>query len=253
MDSDKLLNLAVSLGCLLAESGAEISRVEESVYRLLNAYGGEGAQVFAIPSCLIVSLTAEDGRPVTRMRRIGAHGTDIELLEACNALCRRLCRTAPPLAEARALVDRLPGSCRRHRPATVLLGYAAAPAFFCPLFGGGFWDALSALFCGLVVGACLLFGDKWLGRNSFLRTLVCSGVASLLSLLLVRAGLGRNVDVVTIGVLMLLVPGVALTNAMRDLVAGDTYSGLSRTAEAILIATGIALGAAVGLGVGQIL
>ena len=34
MDSDKLLNLATSLGCLLAESGAEISRVEESVYRL---------------------------------------------------------------------------------------------------------------------------------------------------------------------------------------------------------------------------
>ena len=38
MDSDKLLNLATSLGCLLAESGAEISRVEESVYRLLQAY-----------------------------------------------------------------------------------------------------------------------------------------------------------------------------------------------------------------------
>ena len=30
MDSDKLLNLATSLGCLLAESGAEISRVEET-------------------------------------------------------------------------------------------------------------------------------------------------------------------------------------------------------------------------------
>ena len=40
MDSDKLLNLATELGCLLAESGAEISRVEESVYRLLRAYQG---------------------------------------------------------------------------------------------------------------------------------------------------------------------------------------------------------------------
>ena len=229
MDSDKLLNLATELGCLLAESGAEISRVEESVYRLLRAYQGEDAQVFAIPSCLIVSLKAEDGRPTTRMRRIRSHGTDIELLEACNALCRELCRTAPPLDEA------------------------MAPAFFCPLFGGGIWDALSAFFCGLVVGACLLFGGKWLGSNSFLRTLVCSGIASLLSLLLVRAGLGSNVDLVTIGVLMLLVPGVALTNAMRELVAGDTYSGLSRTAEAILIAMGIALGSAVGLGIGQIL
>ena len=253
MDPDKLLNLAVSLGCLLAESGAEISRVEESVCRLLNAYGGRDAQVFAIPSCLIVSLTAEDGRPVTRMRRIGAHGTDIELLEACNALCRRLCRAVPPVDEAQRQVDGLPETCRRHRPAAILLGYAAAPAFFCPLFGGGFRDALSALLCGLAVGTCLLFGERWLGHNSFLRTLVCSGVASLLSLLLVRSDLGRSVDVVTIGVLMLLVPGVALTNAMREFVAGDTYSGLSRTAEAILIATGIALGAAVGLGVGQIL
>ena len=211
MDSDKLLNLATSLGCLLAESGAEISRVEESVYRLLQAYQGKDAQVFAIPSCLIVSLMAEDGRPVTRMRRISAHGTDLELLESCNALCRQLCRTVPPL------------------------------------------DSLSAFFCGLVVGTCLLFGGRWLGSNSFLRTLVCSGIASLLSLLLVRAGLGNNVDLVTIGVLMLLVPGVALTNAMREIVAGDTYSGLSRTAEAILIATGIALGAAVGLGIGYIL
>ena len=151
------------------------------------------------------------------------------------------------------MVDRLPASCRRHRPATVLLGYGIAPAFFCPLFGGGFWDSLSAFFCGLVGGTCLLFGGRWLGSNSFLRTLVCSGIASLLSLLLVRAGLGNNVDLVTIGVLMLLVPGVALTNAMREIVAGDTYSGLSRTAEAILIATGIALGAAVGLGIGYIL
>ena len=40
---------------------------------------------------------------------------------------------------------------------------------------------------------------------------------------------------------------------MREFVAGDTYSGLSRTAEAILIAAGIALGAAVGLGIGQLL
>ena len=253
MNSDKLLNLAVELGCTLAVSGGEIYRVEESVYRLLRAYGGVDAQVFAIPSCLIVSLMAEDGRPVTRMRRIPPHGSDMELLELANGLCRRLCREIPPLEEAQALVAGLPSRCRRHRPLTTLLGYGLAPAFFTPLFGGGFWDGLSAFFCGLVIGLCLMYGEKWLGSNSFLRTLVCSGIASLLSLLLVRAGLGVHVDLVTIGVLMLLVPGVALTNAMREIMAGDTYSGLSRTAEAILIATGIALGSAVGLGIGQIL
>lgn len=253
MECDKLLNLTMELGCSLMVSGAEIYRVEESVRRLLSAYGGEDAQVFAIPNCLIVSLRAADGHPVTRMRRIPAHGTDLELLELCNALCRRLCQQTPPLEEALEEVERLRSSCRTYGPAQRLLGYAMAPAFFTPLFGGGLRDSLCALLCGLAVGVCLLYGGKWMGKNSFLRTVVCSAVASLTAFLLVRWGFGVSVDLITIGTLMLLVPGVALTNAMWELVEGDTYSGLSRTAEAILVATGIALGAAMGLGLGGLL
>ena len=49
---------------------------------------------------------------------------------------------------------------------------------------------------------------------------------------------------------MLLVPGVPLTNAMREILAGDIYSGLSRAAEAILTAAAIALGVAVGIALG---
>jgi uncharacterized membrane protein YjjP (DUF1212 family) len=127
-----------------------------------------------------------------------------------------------------------------------------AAAFFTPLFGGGLRDALCACVCGVVVGGCLLFGRRLIGSNGFFRTVTCSAVASLLALVLVRLGLGVSVDTVTIGTLMLLVPGVALTNAMREIMAGDVVSGLSRTAEAILVATAIALGAAVGLGIGQI-
>ena len=50
---------------------------------------------------------------------------------------------------------------------------------------------------------------------------------------------------------MVLVPGMALTNAMREIMAGDTISGLSRTADAILIGTAIALGSAVGAAIGR--
>lgn len=136
MECDKLLNLAMDLGCSLMKSGAEIYRVEESVYRLLAAYGGEDAQVFAIPSCLIISLRAADGHPVTRMRRIPAHGTDIELLERCNALCRSLCKTVPPLESAQEQAAGLQPQCRTYRPAQTMLGYGLAPAFFTLLFGG---------------------------------------------------------------------------------------------------------------------
>ena len=135
----------------------------------------------------------------------------------------------------------------------MLLGYGTAPAFFAPLFGGGLRDLACAFLCGLAVGLCLLYGGKFIGANSFFRTAVCSAVAAFLALALVEAGLGESVDVVTISTLMVLVPGVALTNAMREIMAGDTFSALSRTADAILVASAIALGAAAGQALGGLL
>ena len=216
--------------------------------RLLRAYGVASPEVFTVPKCIIVSIATPEGHPITRMRRIAGHGTDIELLERCNDLCRRLCVQTPPLEEAQGLLDALPG--RSYAPRQVLLGYGIAPAFFSPLFGGGVGDTLSALMGGLAVGFCLLYAGRFIGSNSFFRTAICSAVASLVSLMLVRLGLGRSVDTVTISVLMVLVPGVALTNAMREIMAGDIISGLSRAADSILTAAAIAIGTAVGLAIG---
>lgn len=250
MNYEKLLNMAAELGYQLMYSGAEIYRVEESARRLLRAYGLEAPEVFAIPNCLIVSVSTPEGQPVTRMRRVPAHGTDIELLERCNGLCRRLCAEVPPLDEAQEAVAALRSAIPRYSPRQILLGYGVAPAFFAPLFGGGPRDMACSFFCGLAVGLCLLYGGKFLGANSFFRTAVCSAAAAFLALILVEAGLGQSVDVVTISTLMVLVPGVALTNAMREIMAGDTFSALSRTADAILVASSIALGAAAGQALG---
>ena len=247
MDYDKLLNVAVELGCQLMSSGAEIYRVEESMQRLLQAYGLDSPEVFAIPSCVIVSVTTPEGHPITRMRRIGAHGTDIEKLERCNDLCRHLCVQSPPVEEAQARLEALSGNVPQYAHWKVLLGYGIAPAFFSPLFGGGFADSVCAMVGGLAVGFCLLYAKKIIASNGFFRTVICSTVASLVSLMLVRWGLGQSVDTVTISVLMVLVPGVALTNAMREIMAGDMISGLSRAAESILTAAAIAIGSAVGL------
>ena len=61
MDYDRLLNLTTDLGYQLMASGAEIYRVEESMHRVLNAYGLERPEVFAIPNCIIVSVTTPQG------------------------------------------------------------------------------------------------------------------------------------------------------------------------------------------------
>ena len=253
MDYDKLLNMATDLGYQLMSSGAEIYRAEESVYRLLRAYGLEHPQVFAIPNALIVSVTTPQGHPITRMSRIPSHGTDIERLERCNDLCRRLCFEPMPLDEAQAQISALSKGVKTYHPGLVLLGYAMGAACFAPLFGGCLKDSIAACLCGLIVGLCIMYGGRLIGSNSFFRTVICSAVASLSALLVCRMGIGHDVDKVTIGVLMLLVPGAALTNAMREIMAGDILSGISRIAEVILLASASALGAMVGLWIGQVL
>jgi len=250
---DGLLNLCAEMGRQLMESGAEIYRVEDSILRLMHAYQVPDAQVFVIPNCMIVGLTPPDGHPVTRLCRIPDHGTDIGRLEACNDLCRRLCRDVPPLDQAQREVAAIPRQFPQYTKRLVLLGYFLGPASFTLFFGGGLLDTLCGGLCGLVIGLFLVLLKNKIGPNAFFRTLITACVSSLTALILVRLGVGQSVDAITIGALMLLVPGVPLTNAMREVMAGDIISGIAHLAESLLTATAIALGTGVGLALGRLL
>ena len=73
----------------LAAAGAETFRIEETMRRVLAAYGIE-CETFAIPNCVMVSLEADNGKPLMIMKRVGFHGNDLESVEKLNALARRI-------------------------------------------------------------------------------------------------------------------------------------------------------------------
>ena len=241
LDYDALLRLTAEVGYRLQVNGAEIYRVEESMQRILRAYGAWSGEVFAIPSCIIVSLTTPEGQPITRIRRIPAHGTDLEQLEAYNDLCRVLCESCPELSMADALLTRLESGCRHFSPAGELVGYFMATGAFSLFFGGNWRDGLCGGLCGMAVGLCLSFMTR-MGSNLFFKSIAGAAVSGVLALLLAWAGLGQHLDSIIIGALMALVPGTLFTYAMRDIMAGDLMAGISKAAEALLIGAAIALG-----------
>jgi len=247
LDYDKLLCLTAEIGYQLMESGAEIYRVEESMNRLLEAYGVTTGEVFAIPNCIIASLTTATGHALTQIRRMKAHGTDVDQLERYNDLCRRLCREAPPIEQALALVAETARQRRQWSLPTQLAGYFLGCGAFALFFGGNGRDMLCGGLCGVVIGLCMYFTAHW-GANPFFRTIAASAVSALCAEILTAVGLGAHLDQIIIGALMALVPGIALTNAMRDVMAGDMVSGISKVAEALLIGGAIALGTALSLG-----
>ena len=98
MDYNTLLDLVTDLGYELAMAGAETFRVEESIKRVMAAYDVE-AEVFAIPNYLMVSIIDDQGRPITRMRRIGSHGNNLDAVEKYSNLSRAFCNRTPDPAE----------------------------------------------------------------------------------------------------------------------------------------------------------
>ena len=60
-------------------------------------------------------------------------------------------------------------------------------------------------------------------------------------------GIGDHVDKIMIGGIMLLIPGIAMTNSIRDMLIGDIVTGLLRFVNSVLIAGAIACGFALPL------
>ena len=242
MDYYLLTDLAATMGYHLAMSGAETFRVEDTIHRILRAYGVE-CEVFAIPNCVSVSLEAANGKPLMLMRRIGFHGNDLEKLEKLNELSRRICAEKPEVDEAMAWLHQTLAACRTYRTGIFYLGNMLVGLGFCLVFGGTLRDCLWAGVMGLIIGLVTRFMDRQ-EANPFFSTILASCLMALPAY--AAAGLGwlNNPDAAIIGALMILVPGLLITNSMRDIIYGDTNSGVVRIVQVFLSAFAIALGTA---------
>ncbi len=84
--------------------------------------------------------------------------------------------------------------------------------------------------------------------NNVLSNVVCSMVGGYIAVLALRMGLGDSFDKIAIGNIMLLIPGIQLTNSLRDMIGGDTVSGILRLCNALLGSVAIAIGFALAGG-----
>lgn len=243
MDYNTILNLVVDLGYELSISGAETFRIEDSMARIAASYGIK-AEVFSIPNYLIVSMLTEDGHPITRMRRIGYHGNNLDAVEKLNALSRRICSEHPAPETAMQWLEQVRNAIPYYSLPVYILGHFLGALGFSLLFGCGSTDMVMSGLCGVLGGLLNRFMDK-MKVNPFFETIFSAFSMALLAYGLNTHGLVQNVNSVVIGALMILVPGLLFTNAMRDIIYGDTNSGITRFVQVLLISMGMALGTAV--------
>lgn len=234
------LNTVCDIAEQMLKSGAEVHRVEESLTRMCVAVGAVRADVFIITSSIVVTAYADDERSFTETRRIKNIGTDMEKLHRLNDLSRRICSGGMALEEIRAEYDKILSQ-KAYPLWLEFAAFALIGGSFALFFGGGPIEGLLAALIGLVLRAVTLFSDKT-GMGRIFCRFACSFVLTMLSYIFLKFGIISSVDNIIIGNIMVLIPGIGLTNSLRDLFVGDSIAGLLRLIEAVLITLAIVAG-----------
>lgn len=239
MNELDIINHINTIGCLLLKHGAEIYRVEESLVRMYEGLGYKDVEVFAVPTYFTVSLTLKDGTPYHTSKRSRSNRVHLDYLFALNNLVRQISNNELTFAEIDATIKKITSE-KLNLP-YILIGYIVSAAMFCVFFGGGIKEMLVSAVIGYVLYYFIYLLER-LNINSIVRTILSSIVLASIATIAFRCHLIQNTQSIITGTLMLLVPGIAITNSLRDIMSGDFVSGVSRMAEAILIAASIAIG-----------
>lgn len=234
------LLLAMNAGRILLENGAEISRVEETVDRICRHYGLKSASAFILSNGIFLTSGSEEDAQFARVQFIPNNNTNLNRVAEVNQLSRQIEQNQFTLSQAQAELERIESI--PDVPARIQIPVAGiSAACFSVMFGGGFRDAM----CCVVIGSLLYVYLLYLGKPRFSR-IVCNILGSawvtFLCILGYKLNLGRHLEAMMIGCIILMMPGVPFTNAIRDMAEGDYISGSVRMLDAVLVFLCIAMG-----------
>lgn len=252
MDYDLLADTAMLAGEIMLQSGAETYRVEDTMQRILDTSGAEITEVLVLSTALMLTVEDSENRTVSKMMRISERGTNLGNICEVNGLSRKFCAGKLELSEMYESLKLLKKE-KNYPPVVVYVCNLITVVMFTVLLGG---SGVEALFAGASAMVMVLFRAFFAkqGLNEFMYHMTALACATFLVTVcqgLVRADV--NLELVVAGTAMPLLPGVAITNAIRDTLQGDYISGSARVLEALVRAVACAAGIGVGLYLGNFL
>ena len=235
----KCLELAVYAGEIMLKNGAETYRVEDTIIRICRVYDILSVEPFVTPTGIFVSINEnDDNDSVSIIKRIKSRTIDLNKISKVNDLSRKLSTLS--FEDGLELLKKIDSIPKYHKALKAACA-GLASAFFGILLGALLRDVFVAFFISIIVYMMVSLVEG-LNANQFIQNAIGGATASCLAILSIVLNLGTDIDKVIISSIMILLPGVAITNAVRDSISGDLISGLARATEAFIIAISIAVG-----------
>ncbi|PLT35980.1 threonine/serine exporter family protein [Bacillus sp. V5-8f] len=237
----EVIEVCMLAGKIMMESGAETYRVEDTMSRIASSFGIHNSHSFVTPTGIIFSI---DGDDPSKLYRISKRSTDLKKVTDVNSISRKISSGELTVKQALLELRKIEKESLAYPVWLQIFAAFIASGCFLIMFEGHWHDFIPACVAGGIGFACLLYLHELL-EIKFFAEFISSLLIGIFAMVFVNTGLGHEIDKIIIGSVMPLVPGLLITNAVRDLIAGHLVSGISKGAEAFLTAFAIGTGIAV--------
>lgn len=241
-DKRRVLELALEAGRILLQNGAEIFRVEETIDRICKKFEIEEVDSFVLSNGIFLTAYYNGTESFAKVKHIPMCGIHLGIVTEVNHLSREIAEGKVDIEAAFIRlkeIEQMPPK----KSYKLVLGAGLGSGFFCYLLQGNIMESFMAFVIGMVLYVFVLFAHKH-ELSKILVNIIGGIIITVLALIVtsVPTPITATVDKVIIGAILPLVPGVAFTNAIRDIADSDFISGTVRMIDAILVFVYIAVG-----------
>ena len=237
---EDILDFCTLLGSRMIASGANLERVQLAVERISRAYGLTDVSLYLLSTNISLSARDNAGYYAIRQRSIPAVKLQMNRLQSLNSLCYSIAKHTPSPKDLRGLLDDA-SNVDEYSDHIVLLGQICAMSLLCLLFGGWFREVICVVMIITVVHYTLRMIE--IARiDKILTNALTMWIATTIVFLLTGFGISDNKPVLIITATMMIIPGIPLVNAMRNILCGNEMNGILQTAKVTVETMSLALG-----------
>ncbi|WP_313341750.1 threonine/serine exporter family protein [Sedimentibacter sp.] len=241
LEINKLLNVLKLSAQIIIENGGETYRAEETIKYICKSFNVKEIEPIATPTGLYFTISINGEENNTIVKRIRKRTVNLQKINDVNNISRDLISRQVTLDEALLQLEDIYNNDKIQYKYSLLYG-GISSAFFTLLFGGGLFEFTVALFSGIII---TIISKKFeeLHSYQFFSSIVAGAFLSFIAITFTYLFGKGNYNYIIVGGIMPLLPGLAMTNAIRDTIRGDLLSGIARATEALLVASSLAAGA----------
>lgn len=239
-DIEYILDFAANLGGKMLKVGANLERVNDTMYRVCHSYHLNSISIFSLSSLIVISAKSEDNQSGTRQVSVPSSSNHLEKLNRFNQLSRKVCAETPPPETLEGMLEDA-ANVQESPIAIILIGQMISMSTLCAIYGGSFSD--------MVAVSINTFALYWLSEyldkrriNRIVTNTIRAWFAATIGLFLVKFDIGKNYFIIIVTNSMMMIPSISLVNAVRNILCGNEMNGILEFMKVVLESVAIVLG-----------